>query len=109
MYGSSKTPATGFTRLTRHLLLQRLALQLWLWSVLLLLLPSLVHSCHITISSRLLPGGLEQWRPWQLGSLLVDVLLLGEGFQRRHLESSSFRNNVFGRLYNRNSVNFMEF
>jgi hypothetical protein len=60
------------------LLLQRLALQLWLWSVLLLLLPSLVHSCHITISSRLLPGGLEQWRPWQFGSLLVDVLLLGE-------------------------------
>jgi hypothetical protein len=60
------------------LLLQRLALQLWLWSVLLLLLPSLVHSCHITISSGLLPGGLEQWRPWQFGSLLVDVLLLGE-------------------------------
>jgi hypothetical protein len=72
------------------LLLQRLALQLWLWSVLLLLLPSLVHSCHITISNRLLASGFEQWRPWQLGSLIVDVLLLGGCVQRRHLESSFF-------------------
>jgi hypothetical protein len=79
------------------LFLQRLALQLWLWSVLLLLLPSLVHSCHITISSRLLPGGQEQWRPWQFGSLLVDVLLLGGCVQRRHLESSFFET-MFGSL-----------
>jgi hypothetical protein len=65
--------------------------------VLLLLLPSLVHSCHITISNRLLASGLEQWRPWQFGSLLVDVLLLGGCVQRRHLESSFFET-MFGSL-----------
>jgi hypothetical protein len=80
--GTSST--SSFNRIV---VLQEVAMRFWLWSVLLVLLPSLMHSGHSILTNNIFSFGsivgldtirdILNMRPHFLGTFIVDVLLLG--------------------------------